>query len=64
MNHQAKVILSSLIFAMIIVALNKTISYYVTGHFPDLISIRSTVLFVMMFVVGMQTIGGYETTTN
>lgn len=55
MGHQIKIILGSLILASIVVTINNVINYFFIGKMPDILNIRSIILFIIVFAISMYT---------
>lgn len=51
MNHYVKIIVGSLLFAAIIVSINRVIGFFITGEFGSIMTIRSIILFTIVFII-------------
>ncbi|WP_342510766.1 hypothetical protein MKY34_11760 [Sporosarcina sp. FSL K6-1522] len=55
MTHYVKIIVGSLLFATIIVSINRVIGYFITGEFGNLLNVRSIILFTIVFTISAVT---------
>ena len=55
MTHYIKIIVGSLLFASIIVSINRVIGYFITGELGNLFNIRSIILFTIVFIISAVT---------
>ncbi len=51
MGRYIKIIVGSLLFATIIVSINRVIGYFMIGEFGNILNIRSIILFTIVFII-------------